>query len=142
MIFYDPRGTKFGLRIISSSESFEIEGEKSFLSVELHSREMSRLGASPKRLYENRLPFQFNFDMLNAISLKKGCYLGQELVSRGYLASIIRKRVFPFEAEGEMGGFKVEDQSVIKLGSGEEIGKILSVDGKIGLALINYWSIF
>jgi folate-binding protein YgfZ len=104
--------------------------------------ELCRLGASPKKVYENRLPFQFNFDMLNAISLKKGCYLGQELVSRGYLASIIRKRVFPFEVEGKSEGLKVDDQSIIRLESGEEIGKVLTVEGKIGLALVNYWSIF
>jgi folate-binding protein YgfZ len=104
--------------------------------------ELFRLGASPKKVYENRLPFQFNFDMLNAISLKKGCYLGQELVSRGYLASIIRKRVFPFEVEGKNEGLKVDEQSIIRLESGEEIGKVLMVEGKIGLALVNYWSIF
>ncbi len=112
------------------------------LTVQEHSRELCRQGASPKRVYENRLPFQFNFDMLNAISLKKGCYLGQQLVSRGYLASIIRKRVFPFEFESNLEGFKIQQQSGIKLQSGEEIGKILSIDNKIGLALINYWSIF
>jgi folate-binding protein YgfZ len=54
---------------------------------------------SPRSLFENRLPFQFNFDFLNAISLKKGCYLGQETISRGFMTSIIRKRVFPFEVE-------------------------------------------
>jgi len=44
----------------------------------------------------NKLPFQFNYDLLNAISLKKGCYIGQEIVSRGMLAGIIRRRIFPF----------------------------------------------
>jgi len=43
-----------------------------------------------------RLPFQFNYDMMNAISLKKGCYIGQEIISRGFLTGIIRKRIFPF----------------------------------------------
>ena len=47
-----------------------------------------------------RLPFQFNFDLMGgAISLKKGCFLGQEVVSRGLMAGIVRRRVFPFEIE-------------------------------------------
>ena len=43
-----------------------------------------------------KLPFQFNFDLLNAIYLKKGCFLGQEIVSRGLMTGIIRRRLFPF----------------------------------------------
>jgi folate-binding Fe-S cluster repair protein YgfZ len=33
---------------------------------------------------------------MNAISLKKGCFLGQEIVSRGLLAGIVRRRAFPY----------------------------------------------
>lgn len=43
-----------------------------------------------------KLPFQFNYDMMNAISLKKGCFLGQEIVSRGLMTGIVRRRIFPF----------------------------------------------
>jgi len=37
---------------------------------------------------------------MNGISLKKGCYLGQEVVSRGLMTGIIRRRVFPFVIHG------------------------------------------
>jgi folate-binding protein YgfZ len=74
---------------------------------------MESLGMPPRNLYENRLPFQFNFDFLNAISLKKGCYIGQEIVSRGFLTGIIRKRLIPFTIENNEQ--KIDENSVIKL---------------------------
>ncbi len=54
------------------------------------------IGFTPTPLTKNKLPFQFNYDFLNAISFKKGCYLGQEIVSRSYFTGIVRRRVFPF----------------------------------------------
>ena len=45
--------------------------------------------------FEENLPFQFNFDLFDALSIKKGCYVGQELVARTLFNGEIRKRVFP-----------------------------------------------
>jgi folate-binding protein YgfZ len=54
------------------------------------------VGFTSTPLTKNKLPFQFNYDFMNAISFKKGCYLGQEIVSRSYFTGIVRRRVFPF----------------------------------------------
>jgi len=35
------------------------------------------MGECPVELSQGKLPFQFNYDLLNAISLKKGCFIGQ-----------------------------------------------------------------
>ena len=59
------------------------------------------IGFTPSNLTTNKLPFQFNYDLLNAISFKKGCYLGQEIVSRSYFTGIVRRRVFPFFVDNE-----------------------------------------
>ena len=82
-----------------------------------HERIMGQLGMSPRSLFENRLPFQYNFDLLHAISLKKGCYIGQEIISRGFLTGVIRRRVFPFELE-DRNFTLTEANSGIKLDSG------------------------
>lgn len=44
----------------------------------------------------DKIPFQYNLDLLNGISFKKGCYLGQELISRAFHTGIVRRRVFPY----------------------------------------------
>ena len=41
------------------------------------------------------IPLEYNFDLMNAIDLHKGCYLGQELVTRTLHRGVVRKRVFP-----------------------------------------------
>lgn len=43
-----------------------------------------------------KIPFQYNLDLLKGISFTKGCYIGQELISRAYHTGIVRKRIFPF----------------------------------------------
>ena len=53
-------------------------------------------GVCSSELLADKLPFQFNLDILNGVSLRKGCYLGQEIVSRAYNSGIIRRRLFPF----------------------------------------------
>ncbi|KAF0992541.1 hypothetical protein HZS_5940 [Henneguya salminicola] len=42
------------------------------------------------------IPHEYNMDILNALSFTKGCYLGQELVTRTQFRGKVRKRVCPF----------------------------------------------
>lgn len=44
-------------------------------------------------------PFQGNLDLLNAISFTKGCYMGQELVSRIHHRGLVKKRMAPETSE-------------------------------------------
>lgn len=41
------------------------------------------------------IPHEYNLDLMGAISFNKGCYIGQELVSRVEHKGIVRKRVMP-----------------------------------------------
>ena len=43
---------------------------------------------------------EINFDVLNAISWTKGCYMGQELTARTRYRGLIKKRYLPFKFEG------------------------------------------
>jgi folate-binding protein YgfZ len=43
-----------------------------------------------------RIPLECNLDLLNYISFTKGCYVGQELVSRTKFRGLLRKRVLPY----------------------------------------------
>lgn len=51
-------------------------------------------------------PFEGNLDRLNAISFTKGCYMGQELVSRIHHRGLIKKRLQPVQDAG--GSLKLE----------------------------------
>lgn len=111
------------------------------------------------------LPFEINADYINAVSLEKGCYVGQELTIRTYNGGVIRKRVVPVffggteeqiaylnEAEvSKLSVSPVEEQeqqdekpaAPSPFGSSgqkvrrKRVGKILSVDQNAGLFLAN-----
>ncbi len=44
--------------------------------------------------YDKSIIAEFNFDDLNAIDYKKGCYVGQELTARTHYLGKIRKKLF------------------------------------------------
>jgi folate-binding protein YgfZ len=97
LMMFDPRGGNFGRRILCMQEEFGISSNDFKLMPETIYDDYERaMGFTPTALARNKLPFQFNYDFLNAISFKKGCYLGQEIVSRSYFTGIVRRRVFPF----------------------------------------------
>jgi len=73
-----------------------------------------------------------NFEELNGIDFKKGCYVGQENTSRIKLRDKLTKRIFPIEVcEGNV---SIDDE--IKFND-ENIGKIL-IDDKLPFALIKF----
>lgn len=45
----------------------------------------------------NKFPSFFNFDLMNYIDYKKGCYLGQELTQRTKFSNSTNKRMFVYE---------------------------------------------
>ncbi len=70
-----------------------------------------------------------NYDALNAVSYKKGCFVGQEVTSRMKRKGEIRKRTLMAQGAGLAPAAPV-------LAGGDPIGEVLSVRGDHGLALI------
>jgi folate-binding protein YgfZ len=75
-------------------------------------------------------PHEANYDLQDGVSFTKGCYVGQEVVSRMQNKSVVRKRV-------------VRVHGTAPLVSGEEvcvgdavIGKVGTVAGRDGLAMV------
>ena len=81
--------------------------------------------------FGDAFPHEALFDQLNGVSFSKGCYVGQEVVSRMENRGTARKRVVPVVAQRPLpaGGAPI-------LAGGVEIGKLGSVAGKRGLALL------
>ena len=72
-----------------------------------------------------------NFEEINGVDFKKGCYVGQELTARTKYRGLIRKRLFRVDAEGPL----PPPGTLIMLGD-KEAGVMYSGLGHSGLALL------
>jgi folate-binding Fe-S cluster repair protein YgfZ len=71
------------------------------------------------------------FDQLDGVDFKKGCFVGQEVVSRMEHRGTARKRIVMIEGEGPL------PESGTEIAAGQTaIGTLGSVSGASGLALI------
>lgn len=77
---------------------------------------------------EKMFLLEANFEELNGVDFKKGCYVGQELVSRMKHRNAVRKRIVPVKAHGAP-----PPPGMPILQAGREVGTLLS--GRDGRAL-------
>ena len=75
-------------------------------------------------------PHEADLDQLNGVSFSKGCFVGQEVVSRMQNRASVRKRVVPIEGDAPL-----TSGAEIKVGEAA-IGTVGSVAGKQALALV------
>lgn len=80
-------------------------------------------------------PHEANFDLLEGVDFKKGCYVGQEVVSRMQHKTTIRKRFMPVELEA--GNLEVKFGDEIRAGE-SLIGHLGSVAGNRAIALVRF----
>ena len=137
-IFLDPRHKLLGARLIINLEKLYLSLKK----LDLHSAKLieyyslcHELGIVPKDLnmLQNKLfGIECNFEELNAIDFKKGCYVGQENTARIKLKNKLSKRLLPINLiSGKL--YKGE----IIYNNEIEIGKVL-IDNEYPFALIKY----
>ena len=137
-IFLDPRNKELGARLIINLEKLYLSLKK----LDLHDSNLKgyyslshRLGIVPKdlnKLQDKLFGIECNFEELNGIDFKKGCYVGQENTARIKLKNKLSKRLFPINI---INGKLYAGESIY---SNEiEIGKVL-IDGDYPFALIKY----
>lgn len=106
---------------------------------------------------------EYNLDLMGGVDLHKGCYLGQELVTRTLHRGVIRKRVIPvvlydhrqsaqepfnpdpikaiegLEVDSPLMGVGPQDasniQQVTSIGSKDSFARLIAIQGNLGLAL-------
>lgn len=81
-------------------------------------------------LYGDAFPHDANLDQLGGIDYNKGCYVGQEVVSRMHHRGTARKRIVKVSSEEAL-----TSHSTIMAGE-KSIGQIGLVQGNVGLAQI------
>lgn len=80
--------------------------------------------------YNEAFPHEALYDQLNGVDFEKGCYVGQEVVSRMQHRGTARKRVVHVEGDGLL-----EPGADVEAGT-LPLGRIGSVNGAQGLALL------
>jgi folate-binding protein YgfZ len=137
-ILLDPRNKSLGARLIINLEKLYLTLKKLGLkdaNIEEYYSRSHKLGIVPKDLnkLQNKLfGIECNYDELNGIDFKKGCYVGQENTARIKLKNKLSKRLFPINIiEGKL----YEGESIFN--NENEIGKVL-IENEYPFALIKY----
>ena len=137
-IFLDPRNKQLGARLIINLEKLYLSLKK----LDLHDTDISeyyslshKLGIVPKdlnKLQDKLFGIECNFEELNGIDFKKGCYVGQENTARIKLKNKLSKRLMPIKI---INGKLNEGESIFN--NENEIGKVL-IDNDYPFALIKF----
>ena len=137
-IILDPRNRNLGARLIINLEKLYLSLKKLNLKndeIKNYHKKCHELGVVPKNfnLLQNKIfGIECNYEELNAIDFKKGCYVGQENTARIKLKNKLSKRLLPIRLiEGKL----KENEKIYS--NNIEIGKIL-IDGEYPFALIKY----
>tara|TARA_B100000900_G_scaffold150283_1_gene127690 strand:+ start:3712 stop:4599 length:888 start_codon:yes stop_codon:yes gene_type:complete len=137
-IILDPRHKDLGARLIINLEKLYLSLKKLGLKndkIENYHNHCHKLGVVSKnfnKLQNKIFGIECNYDELNGIDFKKGCYVGQENTARIKLKNKLTKRLLPIEIiDGKLN----DDERV--LNNNIEIGKIL-INKDYPFALIKY----
>ncbi len=123
--FPDPRSTDIGWRRIGEILEADAEGyDAARIAAGLADTDAD-LGSG------DYFPHEANLDQLGGVSFKKGCYVGQEVVSRMEHRGTARSRILPVRLEAHAPPKGTEIRSGEK-----QIGTLLSSSGTQALALI------
>ena len=140
-IILDPRNKKLGARLIINLEKLYLSLKKLDLKndkIENYYNQSHKLGIVPKNLnkLKNKLfGIECNYEELNGIDFKKGCYVGQENTARIKLKNKLSKRLLPIKI---INGKLSEDEKIYS--NDVEIGKVL-INEEYPFGLIKYLDI-
>ena len=137
-IILDPRNKNLGARLIINLEKLYLSLKKLSLKndkIDNYYIQSHKLGIVPKdlnKLKDKLFGIECNYEELNGIDFKKGCYVGQENTARIKLKNKLSKRLLPIElVDGNLSeGEKIYNNDV-------EIGKVL-IDKEYPFAIIKF----
>jgi tRNA-modifying protein YgfZ len=130
--YADPRLPELGLRILLPADGRNL-GCAPASEDEYHAHRIALVVPEGGRDYDfgDAFPHEAMFDRLAGVDFSKGCFVGQEVVSRMEHRGTARKRIVGVEGEGPLPASGTE----ITAGSAP-IGTLGSVSGSSGLALL------
>lgn len=137
LAFADPRNAALGWRILIPEESQQKLA--SLIGADLvdsNAYEAHRIASGVPRggldfMYGDAFPHETNMDRLNGVDFDKGCYVGQEVVSRMQHRGTARTRTVKIILDGPS-----PEAGATILAGDKQVGTIGSTAGETGLALI------
>lgn len=135
-MYADPRDSRLGVRLIVKSSEAQppirhlsgvaMSDETAYRAARI---DAGVAEAGHDYALSDAYPHEANFDLTNGVSFTKGCYVGQEVVSRMQNKTVVRKRVVP------VSGADLETGAEVKVGDGT-IGTVGTSAGGRALALV------
>jgi len=122
----DPRHEDMGIRIYSENTADENEGQ--YLD---HRIKLGIPEGGKDFQYGNAYPHETLMDQFGGVDFKKGCYVGQEVVSRMQHRGTAKKRIIRVHADADL-----PETGTDILADGKSAGILGSVTGNSGLALL------
>ena len=135
-LILDPRNKKLGARLITNLEKLYLSLKKLNLKIvdkNIYYQESFELGIfqiNSSKLKNKIFGIECNFEELNAIDFKKGCFVGQENTSRINLRNKLRRRLLPLKVKDG----KIVEGDLIKFNN-NEVGRVL-IDDPYPFAII------
>jgi folate-binding protein YgfZ len=131
LVFRDPRAATLGYRANGPTTRLEAAATADAGQYEAH-RIAHGVADSDRDIGSGQLfPHEANLDQLKGVSFTKGCYVGQEVVSRMEHRGTARSRIVPVRFEGP----HAPHGTAVTAG-GRSLGRILSSQDGRGLALV------
>lgn len=127
--FKDPRYLRLGYRTICNTKP-----ENSSLSLYVEDKYQYTIPDGGIDLIQDKaMPQEYGAEELNAISYTKGCYIGQEVISRTKSQGVVRKKIYKINSEFDLGGIIHGTEITL---NDKKIGIFCSGYQREGIALI------
>ena len=130
MAYADPRLPALGWRVIAPAGHKPSGEEASEADYHAHRIALGVPEGGRDYVLGDTFPHEALFDQIGGVDFDKGCYVGQEVVSRMQHRSTARKRVVPITSPGDL-----PQGAAVKLGEAQ-IGTVGSSTGHRALALV------
>ncbi len=131
-MFADPRDARLGWRAIGPASDLEALGEPASEGEwRAHRIACGVPEGGVDYAFGETFPHEANMDLLNGVDFRKGCYVGQEVVSRVQHRGLARKRITKVRIDGtppDGGGDIVAGEVVV--------GSLVASAGADGLAML------
>jgi tRNA-modifying protein YgfZ len=100
VVFRDTRSPHMGLRIIAPLDAMASIIDAGEAAYEVHRIKQGVPKGGVDFTYGDAFVHDVNFDVMNGVDFKKGCYVGQEVVARVHFRKSARKRIVKIHLNG------------------------------------------
>lgn len=127
--FPDPRDASLPRRCIAPGEM----PTTAFENIEYKRQRLLAGVVETQDVPPDAIPIFYNFDLFNCISFNKGCYTGQELITRTIRRGVVRRRAVAVKTSD---GSPIPEGAKIFIEGSKEIGAVFVCEADVGLAVL------